>query len=166
MMFRTERMNVSHADEILRWSYEPPYDMYNQTVDYDSKMELLNGSYTPVLTEHNTLFGYYCTGNSAKVPTESEDMLYPNGFIDKGLGMNPLYTGRGHGVEFCAFILSEIKKVEQDLPLRLTVATFNTRAIRVYEKLGFRRGDLFKKGKVEFMTMYEHKTSGRGGESV
>lgn len=52
--------------------------------------------------------------------------------------MKPELTGKGFGTEFFTFILNQIQQNNQ-YPLRLTVAKFNTRAIHLYEKLGFKK---------------------------
>ncbi len=70
-----------------------------------------------------------------------------------GLGMNPKLVGKGSGLNFCSFILFYIEQNYKDIPIRLTVATFNHRAIHLYEKLGFVKKDAFSSDFAEFMTM-------------
>ncbi|WP_337946931.1 GNAT family N-acetyltransferase [Rossellomorea marisflavi] len=70
--------------------------------------------------------------------------------------MNPAFTGKGTGAAFTAFILKEIRR-DTSLPIRLSVATFNNRAIAVYEKLGFRKVDDFRTRSAEFITMVENR---------
>lgn len=70
-----------------------------------------------------------------------------------GLGMNPRFVGKGNGLEFCSFIINVIQKKNGKIPIRLTVANFNQRAIHVYEKLGFKKEKEFRTELAEFMTM-------------
>jgi len=65
--------------------------------------------------------------------------------------MKPELTGKGYGSEFFSFILNQLQQ-ESHSPLRLTVATFNTRAIHLYEKLGFTKVMEFT-ASTEFITM-------------
>lgn len=53
-------MTVSHAREIARWSYAPPYDFYDMGEDDETVEELMR--YTAVL-KGDGLFGFYCLGS-------------------------------------------------------------------------------------------------------
>jgi [ribosomal protein S18]-alanine N-acetyltransferase len=57
--------------------------------------------------------------------------------IDIGIGMKPELTGKGAGSFFFKTILSSIRADISIEPQRLTVATFNERAIHLYKKFGF-----------------------------
>ena len=142
-------MTESHATEILNWQYPPPYDMYNQEVTQAGIEEHLNQSYKAIVDQNNNLIGFYCTGQPAQVPKGHEFNVYEKSCLDLGLGMKPELTGKGLGREFLAFILAELD-VDS---LRLTVAKFNQRAIRLYEAFEFKRADMFTNGEVEFITM-------------
>ena len=54
-------------------------------------------------------------------------------------------------------VTNEKKETFSSTHIRLTVATFNKRAIKVYEKSGFKKEKIFKiktkKGNLEFMSM-------------
>ncbi len=67
--------------------------------------------------------------------------------------MHPDYVGKGYGYEFCTFIVNYIKEKYGETPIRLSVATFNKRAIHLYEKLGFVEKDVFSTDAAEFITM-------------
>lgn len=146
-----EAMSKKVAEEILDWKYEQPYDFYNNERTDESMQEMLDGSYYALFDEHKALVGFFCIGKSAQVP--SGNHVYTNGFIDMGLGMNPERVGKRHGQEFCSFVLMYIKEKYKDIPIRLTVAKFNQRAIHLYEKLGFVRKDEFKAGSTDFIVM-------------
>lgn len=70
-----------------------------------------------------------------------------------GLGMNPKLTGKGYGAAFTSFIINCIEENNESVPIRLTVALFNKRAIHLYKKLGFVPDNQFRTADVEFMTM-------------
>ncbi|MCM3609740.1 GNAT family N-acetyltransferase [Planococcus sp. MERTA32b] len=155
MKFTSEPMTESIATEILKWRYPYPYDFYNNTVNDESMSEILDGTYRAVRSEKGELFGFYCTGNSAQVPAGRTVGAYPAGYIDFGLGMKPAETGHGLGSGFFTYIKREILEEQPDKPLRLTVATFNKRAIRLYEKFGFKKEAEFKADFATFLTMVE-----------
>ena len=60
-----------------------------------------------------------------------------------GLGMRPTLTGRGSGFEFVRAGLGFGRNLYAPEVFRLTVAIFNRRAIRVYERAGFIPGRRF-----------------------
>lgn len=155
MTFTSEPMTKEIATQILNWRYPYPYDFYNNTVNDESMSEILDGTYRAVHNEKGELFGFYCTGNSAQVPAGRIVGVYPAGYIDFGLGMKPSETGHGLGSGFFEFIKREILEQQADKPLRLTVATFNKRAIRLYEKFGFKKEAEFKTDFAAFLTMVE-----------
>lgn len=153
MNFTSQPMTNTDATEILEWRYPYPYDFYNNELDDESMSEMLEGTYHAVRTETGDLFGFYCTGNSAQVPAGRLLGIYPEGSIDFGLGIRPAETGQGKGSEFFAFVQEEIVRKHPDSPLRLTVALFNKRAIRLYEKFGFFKVKEFKTDFAVFQTM-------------
>jgi len=149
MKLFSKEITKSHAIEILNWRYPSPYDLYNQEVDSEGIEEFLTQSYKVVVDQEGHLIGFYCTGKSAQVPKGHEFNVYQKDCLDIGLGMKPELTGRGFGRAFLAFILKELKTDS----LRLTVAKFNKRAIKLYEAFGFEQADAFSNGEVEFITM-------------
>lgn len=155
MKFTSEPMTEKIAVEILNWRYPYPYDFYNNDVNEESMSEILDGTYRAIRDEKGELFGFYCTGNSAQVPAGRIRGVYPDGYIDFGLGMKPAETGRGFGSEFFVFINQEIIDQQPGKSLRLTVASFNKRAVRLYEKFGFVKVAEFKTEFAVFVTMAE-----------
>jgi len=138
-----KKMTKHWAEEIVNWQYEVPYDTYNMTTAYD---ELLS-SYHAVYEE--TLIGFYCMGPDAQVPPGD----YPDTYLDFGIGMKPNLCGKGLGEAFMVEVISELRK--EGKPLRLTVLSFNKRAIKLYQKLGFKEVQQFKRGERLFIIMTE-----------
>lgn len=79
--------------------------------------------------------------------------LYIDDCIDIGIGMRPDLTGKGLGSSFLTTILMEIEVLFPSTPIRLTVASFNQRAIHLYEKLGFRIQHHFQRKSTNFYIM-------------
>ncbi|MGG3283176.1 GNAT family N-acetyltransferase [Paenibacillus solani] len=155
MLFRMTTMTAAYADQILLWSYEPPYDFYNSDQDEESRRELLENSYYAILDEEEQLYGFYCTGPSAQVPAGIPLGAYDEDLLDFGLGMKPEFTGKGLGKEFLSFVLASIAELQDHKPLRLTVAAFNQRAIRLYTGHGFTEVTSFDHRGTTFITMVQ-----------
>ncbi|MEH7123931.1 GNAT family N-acetyltransferase [Bacillus sp. JJ1532] len=153
MQLFIKRISRNEAVEILNWKYPAPYNFYNNEENEESIRELLGSSYSVVIDENGRLIGFFCTGDSAQVPAGTKYGAYSETCTDIGLGMKPELTGQGMGYAFFSFILRHIHGAYKEVPLRLTVAKFNDRAIRLYEKLGFKRKIEFSNGSTAFMTM-------------
>ncbi len=61
-------MSEDFAVQILNWKYDTPYDFYNNELNPDTLKEILENSYYIVLDQNDKLVGFFCIGNSAKVP--------------------------------------------------------------------------------------------------
>lgn len=157
MKLHVKNMDERKVVEILGWRYEAPYDFYNNEDTAEDRAELLNGSYHALTDENGQLVGFFCTGISAQVPAGYEYDMYTKDAIDMGLGLHPELTGKGGGLSFCLFILKQIEKQYPHLPVRLTVAAFNKRAIHLYEKLGFRKVNEFSTNKNDFYIMIKNR---------
>lgn len=156
MTFQAVPMTVDQATDILRWTYPPPYDFYNMETSAEAYAELLDGSYQAVI-DQTQLVGFFCTGQSAQVPSGRPLGLYRDDYLDLGLGRQPELTGQGTGFAFCSFVLDTVKS-QTSFPLRLTVASFNERAIHLYEQLGFRRQVTFSTIHATFLIMTQSHT--------
>lgn len=155
MQFTKQKMDKATAMETLGWSYEKPYDLYNNEASEDSLSELLDGSYEAVFG-NGELVGFLCAGRAAQVPKGIAEGVYPEGFIDIGIGMDPELTGQGNGQRFFSYAVSVIQSEHPELRLRLTVAEFNKRAIHLYKKFGFVEARKFSTDAAEFIVMENH----------
>ncbi len=153
MHLHIEKMTENKARHILEWKYEEPYDLYNNEETDEALHEMLDGSYYTLLNEQNDIVGFFCIGKNAQVPVGHQFGVYPDGFIDMGLGMNPNLVGKGNGTDFCTYIIQFIEEQHVGTLIRLTVAKFNERATHLYEKLGFVKVAEFTSHTTEFMTM-------------
>jgi [ribosomal protein S18]-alanine N-acetyltransferase len=140
------------ALNVCTWKYDPPYDLYN--MDGNAFSALLSNGYYEVKNEHQELVGFLCFGKDAQVPGGR----YENGPVDIGLGLRPDLTGKGHGMAFLEAGINFAKQSFNVHKVRLTVAEFNERAIKVYEKSGFKKSGTFinpKTNKTFIMMEYQ-----------
>ncbi|MBP3041537.1 GNAT family N-acetyltransferase [Bacillaceae bacterium Marseille-Q3522] len=126
---------MSNQRAISRWTYEEPYEFYNMDDSVETITELLNGEYFSVLDEKQKIIGFFCFGSSAQVP--KDEYKYSADYTDIGIGMKPDLCGIGLGASFFQTSLQYLKDHFGKKQFRLTVADFNKRAIRLYEKAGF-----------------------------
>ena len=138
-------MTRQDAHAIQTWTYEAPYDFYNQQASAEGLEELM--AYQAV--HDSTLIGFYCLGTYARVPNDT--YVYGDTHTDIGLGLHPERTGQGYGRTFVRLVMQEAAR--EGKPLRLTVATFNQRAIHLYGQLGFQQVTSFEKGATRFLVM-------------
>jgi ribosomal-protein-alanine N-acetyltransferase len=134
--YRFRLMSDEEASRISGWHYEPPYDFYDATSDQDDLQELLDpkrrkDAYFSVFDEDGVLVGFF--------QFERE-----NNTVDVGLSMRPDLTGKGLGVEYLLAGLEFARRRYSPERFTLSVATFNERAILVYERAGFRRNNVYK----------------------
>ena len=133
--YRFRQMTDEEATQISGWHYDPPYDFYDATSDPDDLRELLDpkrrkDAYFSVFAADGALVGFF--------QFEREGTT-----VDVGLGLRPDLTGQGLGIEFLLAGLEFARGRFSPERFTLSVATFNERAIRVYERAGFRRVKVF-----------------------
>ena len=139
MKFNIKIMDKLTAEEISRWQYEQPYSIYSMDGCEDTINEFLNAPYYSVF-QNNKLTGYFCFGESAQVPIGNKISAYSDkNYTDIGLGLKPELCGKGHGYCFLKTGLNFAANTFSKNNFRLTVAQFNERAIKVYEKIGFNK---------------------------
>ena len=149
MEFNFKHIDENIANKITNWHYEGIYAFYDMDQDLEDLKELQNprswvDKYFGVVDECNELIGFFCF--------EKE-----NGGVIIGLGLRPDLTGKGLGKEFVEAGLEFAKKKYRPNQFSLSVGLFNQRAIRIYEKVGFKFDVVFKNktnnGEYEFLRM-------------
>ena len=143
MGFTLRPMSEEDVRAIVEWRYPGPYAFYDWTSDPDERAEFLHTwrhAYYAVLDDGGELAGFFTFGADAQVPGGAYD---DRDAVDVGLGLRPDLTGQGLGLEFVLAGLTFARSTLSPARFRLTVATFNRRAIRVYERAGFRPAGTF-----------------------
>ena len=123
------QMRQSEAMEIAdRWKYDGEYAFYDMTADPEDYEEIvtpeLRGDRYFSVFDKGVLMGFFCV--------EQE-----GGTLEIGLGLRPDLTGQGRGVAFLNEILRFVRESYMVEKIRMDVASFNRRAIKVYERAGF-----------------------------
>lgn len=150
--FRVGPMTEGDAACICGWTYPVPYAMYDlEPGDVGMLMD-------PELHYHAVyagaaLAGFACYGEDAQVIGGR----YVEAALDIGCGMDPARVGQGQGGAFVAAIVDYACATWHPAVLRLSVATFNHRAIAVYRRAGFHAIGRFlgttRGGTATFQTM-------------
>lgn len=131
-------MTREYASDIITWRYPAPYGCYDMTqVDPEFLVGPASGYFA--LLAADRLIGFRSFGADGQVPGGSYDLSA----LDTGGGLRPELTGRGHGREAIATGLGFGRRQFSPPAFRVTVASFNIRAQRVVEALGFRKVDSF-----------------------
>lgn len=133
-------MGEAEAQQIAAWRYEPPYSFYDADGDADDLALLLGretreGRYFSAFSG-DALVGFF------ELRSDGDDVIV-------GLGLRPDLTGRGLGLAFVEAGLAFARERFGPSRFRLSVAAFNERAIRVYERAGFLP-----------LRKYDHETNG------
>ena len=154
MKLKIRKMSELDAFKILFWQYSPPYDWYNLEGCEECLEELLYDEYYSVLNQKEQLIGFFCFGQSAQVSAGKMEGFYrDHEYLDIGLGMNPLLCGKGHGASFVHVGMAYAKNHFKAKKLRLTVADFNQRALKTYQKVGFKEIGEFNSQNIKFKVM-------------
>jgi ribosomal-protein-alanine N-acetyltransferase len=125
-------MTLGHATEIGTWRYEPPYDRYDMTsVDPAFLVSAESGYFA--LVDDDQLIGFRSFGVDGQVPGGR----YDASALDTGGGLRPDLTGKGLGRLAISTGLEFGEQRFAPAAFRVTVATFNARALRVVDALGF-----------------------------
>lgn len=158
MEYNIKQMNYDNAKKISKWIYQDSYSIYSMDGSDDCIKELLEGLYYSVTDNKDNIIGYYCFGEAARVPAGKQFGVYDNNdIIDIGLGISPNLCGMGLGYDFLRNGLDFAQNQLSAKGFRLTVASFNQRAVKVYRRVGFQIAASFervsKDNNVEFLIM-------------
>ena len=123
------QMGQSDAIEIADcWKYDGEYAFYDMTADPEDYEEIVTpekrGDRYFSVFSGDGLIGFFC------VEREGAD-------VEIGLGLRPGLTGQGRGKAFLEEILRFVRENYSFEKIRMDVASFNQRAIKVYERAGF-----------------------------
>lgn len=121
-------LTTNTVKEINQWEYDAPYDEYNfknRPNDY-----LLDkstwGTEQFCLVENNVLLG-------------QASCQFDGGVLWVGWSMAPQFCGKGNGAAFVGRCVKELRRIKSYTGrMLLRVSARNQRAIKAYQKVGFR----------------------------
>lgn len=123
-------MSPAHAHAVERWRYPEDYAFCNMEADPEDLREFLDFE----KWEPDTKFAV--TDGSGDLVGFFE-FVTRDGVTEVGLGLRPDRAGHGFGREFLRVGLRFAVERFNPRRLKLSVATFNQRAIKVYVRVGF-----------------------------
>ena len=136
-------LTAEHVSEILTWRYEPPYDIYNMGEGTDDPVELKEAiayfsqpeyHFTAMLDQPTQELVAFCSfGKDGQVGGGD----YSATAVDIGMGVHPRHTGRGLGRLFAGEAMKLAQEKFNPPRLRVTIAEFNRRAQKVWERHDF-----------------------------
>lgn len=136
-------IDEASARQIIEWRYSPPYDIYN--ISTENLTETANYFLNPEYSYHilkddkDNLIAFCTFGIDAQVSGGD----YSEAALDIGMGLQPDLTGKGKGQVLIQSVLDFAHQKYQPRTVRVTIAEFNKRAIRVWEKAGFQHVQTF-----------------------
>jgi [ribosomal protein S18]-alanine N-acetyltransferase len=126
-------MTAAFAANIVTWRYPPPYDCYDMTgADARFLADPASGFFA-LADEQDDLIGFRSFGTDGQVPGGD----YDDSALDTGGGLRPELTGQGLGREAIGTGLEFGRERFAPPAFRVTIASFNVRAQRVVQALGF-----------------------------
>jgi ribosomal-protein-alanine N-acetyltransferase len=143
--FTFRPMDEASARAVLSWHYDEPYTLYNTPPDQiEAGVKALldpHNAYYTITDEQGHIVAYCCFGPDAQVTGGD----YSANQLDVGLGVRPDLTGQGQGLAYVNAVLDFARLTFAPRAFRVTVAEFNKRALRVWEKAGFRAMQTFQR---------------------
>lgn len=133
-------MTLQYAEDIATWRYAPPYSCYDVVgVAPEFFVDPANGFFAVVSADDGALLGFRSFGADGRVPGGT----YDESALDTGGGLRPSLTGQGLGRTAISTGLAFGRERFSPKAFRVTVAGFNSRALKVVESLGFVRENEF-----------------------
>ncbi|MFE5457697.1 GNAT family N-acetyltransferase [Nocardia sp. NPDC056564] len=120
------------ARSMAAWRYDGPWRVYNLSAQEELPDE--DDGYMAVAdADDSRMVGFYCIGEEARVPGLGAEL----GVVDLGVGMDPIWVGNGHGVSFGRVVINYVRRAHPTAMLRVVVQSWNTRSLRLVQRLGF-----------------------------
>jgi len=124
----------AEARAVSGWRYEGRYSLYDgDPQGLEGLLDPANGYHGVTEDDQPELIGFCCFGPDARVP----EFTYDDDALDVGGGLRPDLTGRGMGAQLAETALAFAAAEFSPTRYRVTVASFNLRALRMAERCGF-----------------------------
>lgn len=144
---RIRDLTPADLDDIETWAYEGAWSVYDSE---GGRLDPGMGYWAVVDGdgEAERLVGFGCLGEDARVP----GLPVVDGVLDVGVGMRPDLVGQGLGPAFASTVL-DFARDRGATRLRAVVQDWNTRSLRLVERLGFVRTGTHDVGDVTFVVV-------------
>lgn len=129
MNYHFKTMNQDEVEKVISWKYEGIYAFYDMEADMEDLRE-----FRDVAAENQKYWSVYEKELLVGFFSYNEQELDQ---VEIGLGMNPKMVGQGYGLSFLKTGIQKAIDLYQPSSLSMSVAEFNKRAIKVYQKAGF-----------------------------
>jgi ribosomal-protein-alanine N-acetyltransferase len=127
-------LTPTEAQQVATWEYPPPHDLYNSR----RAQAFAGPDYRPV-HDGEGLVGFVCFGSEARVQGQRET----HGVLDIGVGVRPDRVGQGVGTALMPLLVAYARMRYRPWALRVAIAAFNERSLRLCEQAGFVRTKRF-----------------------
>ena len=146
MSFTFRPLDENSAKEIITWHYDAPHDIYDlASPDPEGTIQYLldpKNAFYGIFGQTGELEAFCSFGPDGQV--SGGDYRIPA--LDIGLGVRPDLTGLGNGYRYVSAAIDFANQTYSPDRLRVTIAAFNHRAQRVWEKAGFQVVQNFQGG--------------------
>jgi [ribosomal protein S18]-alanine N-acetyltransferase len=136
MSYIIKQMSQQDVASVISWKYTGIYSFYNMDEDpedlYEFREEAANNPHYWSVYHLDQLIGFFSY------------VLKSGNQVEIGLGMSPVLVGNGHGYEYLKAGIEKAIELYRPLSLVMSVADFNERAIKVYQRAGFQKIDSFQ----------------------
>ncbi|MBR5410757.1 MAG: GNAT family N-acetyltransferase [Clostridia bacterium] len=114
---------------ICEWKYDGVYSIYN-SIPYEEQVKTRRGFANPKNNYYSFFDGSELIAYINLVEKETEVLL--------GVSVAPAFCDRGYGQKICKTACGLSRQLYPGKPVCIQVRTWNMRAVRCYEKAGFR----------------------------
>ena len=128
-MFDFHRTTEEEKHAICGWKYDGEYAVYNN-MPYEEQIAAKRGFANPRNRFYSFCDAGILIGYINLVEEEREVLL--------GIGVNPDYCDQGYGQQITKTACELSRQTYPGKPVYLEVRTWNLRAVKCYEKAGFR----------------------------
>jgi len=146
-------VNEGDVQQFLTWRYPPPYDIYNfedEVTPKEIEYYLIPPfQFHVMLDVEGSIIAYCSFGEDGQVAGGD----YSKNALDIGLGLRPNLTSQGKGIDYVQEVINFAIDTFNPNALRVTIAEFNLRAQKVWQKAGFVKDSHFEstRGKKPFV---------------
>jgi len=133
MNYIESNMTEEYLKQIINWKYSQEYEAYNLPSYEEMKVKGFS------IVEPTKWSNYICfIGDNDEVISFLNIVKQENNSIFLGIGIKPSYCGNGLGRIFLQKGIEEVKKRYGNTLITMQVRSWNKRAIKCYENIGFK----------------------------